>query len=169
MPAGSGWAAWQGERRADAGRARLSPCTSAPRPGFCRQGAKLPWVSSKGGSPPQPGWAVCSPGERCPALPAGCLPRPPCLPAGHWAQNGCRIPAAALPSRDLGQVWGEVEEGGWELKRGLAALVLSCGGREHGPTSSSCLHLPVSLAATLTWDFSSSSLPAPAWAEGDAL
>lgn len=94
-----------------------------------------------------------------------------CAPPESRAQgpSGCRIPAMALPSRDLGQVWVEVEQGGWELKGYLAALMLSRGGKEHGPTSSSCLYLPASLAATFTWDFSLPSLQVPAQAKGGAL
>jgi len=44
--------------------------------------------------------------------------------AGGDAGQGQR---RADAGRALGQVWAEVEQGGWELGRGLAALMLSLG------------------------------------------
>lgn len=58
----------------------------------------------------------------CPALPTRCLPQPPALSVGHPAQAGTTCPAMALPSPDLGQVWAEVEQGGWEVGRGSCSF-----------------------------------------------
>lgn len=82
---------------------------SAPAPGFAGKlegGGKLPRISRMGT------WKAV-PSAACPvsATGASCACRAP-------GPSGCHIPAMALLSRNLGQVWAEVEQGEW------AALML---------------------------------------------
>lgn len=89
-----------------------------------------------------PGWQPLAAGPRC-LLPWRAAPSPACpllataaSPASRApGPSGCRILATALPSHDRGQVCAEVEQGRWDLRRGLKAVMLSRGGREQWPTS----------------------------------
>lgn len=134
-----------------------------------REGGEVAWDVRQGRQPPAARLGCVLPWRAVPST-ARPVPITAASPARRApGPSGCRMPVVALPSRDPGQVRAEVEQGGWELGRGLAALMLSCGGRDHGPTSSSYLYHPVSFAATFTWDFSSPSLPVPARAKGGSL
>lgn len=87
---------------------------------------------------------LCAP----PGQPGACHSLQPCLQA--LGPGSAESLPRSFPAVTWERVGRRVKQGGWELERGLAALMLSHGGRKHGPTSSSCLYLPVSLAATFT-------------------
>lgn len=133
MAGGSGWDApsslkEQGKGRGEQmlGELGSAPCPSAPHPMICRQiggkGGHLAWGVRQGQQPLAAGlgcvvtWrAVASTARPVTATAASPACRAPGL-------SGCHIPAMALPSHDLGQVWAEVEQGGWELGRGSCSF-----------------------------------------------